>query len=679
LSSHLTERAFFVSRDEALMPSALPQEAVGAPPGAITIILPDGSERRFDHPVTGAELAASIGPGLAKAAVAMDVDGELWDLARTLPDGARVRFIRLEDDEALPLIRHDCAHVMAEAVQDLFPGTQVTIGPPIEDGFYYDFARNAPFTPDDLEQIEARMAEIVRADRPFRREVVAREEARRRFDALGEAYKLELLDDIPEDEPVTLYHQGSWFDLCRGPHGPSTGRIGAFKLTKLAGAYWRGDSRNAQLQRIYGTAWPTKRQLDDYLHRIEEAERRDHRRLGRELDLFHFQEEAAGSAFWHPKGWVLYRVVESYVRRRLDAAGYAEVKTPQLIDRALWEASGHWEKFGEHMFALESEHKTLAIKPMNCPGHVQIFNQRMHSYRDLPLRMAEFGSCHRNEPSGALHGLMRVRAFTQDDAHIFCTPEQVTSEGVQFCELLQSIYRDFGFAELRVNFADRPPVRAGSDEVWDRAERALQEATEAAGLDIKLNPGEGAFYGPKLEFILKDAIGREWQCGTLQVDFVLPERLDANYIGEDGQKHRPVMLHRAILGSLERFIAILIEQYAGKLPLWLAPVQAVVTTITNDADAYARAVGAALGAAGIRHEVDLGSDKISYKVRQHSLAKIPLILAVGRREAEERTLSLRRLGSNQQESLALDEAVALFVDEARPPDLARRALVQGTT
>jgi threonyl-tRNA synthetase len=652
------------------MKSAVTEKAVGD--HAVTITLPDGGRRSFARGATGQGVAAAIGPALAKAALVMTVDGEYWDLARELPDGAAVRFIRAEDDAALPILRHDCAHVMAEAVQDLFPGTQVTIGPPIEDGFYYDFARNEPFHPEDLERIEARMAEIVAADRPFRREVVSRAEARRRFEAQAEHYKVELLDDIPEGEPITLYHQGDWFDLCRGPHGPSTGRIGAFKLLKIAGAYWRGDSRNASLQRIYGTAWPTRKQLDAYLHRLEEAERRDHRRLGRALDLFHFQEEAPGAAFWHPKGWTVYRQIEAYVRRRLDGAGYVEVRTPQLLDRSLWEASGHWEKFGEHMFALEAEHKTLALKPMSCPAHVQIFNQRLHSYRDLPLRMAEFGSCHRNEPSGALHGLMRVRAFTQDDAHIFCIPDQITAETIGVCELLKTMYRDFGFADVFVRFADRPPVRAGSDEIWDRAEQALREATLAAGLETTLSRGEGAFYGPKLDFVLRDAIGREWQCGTHQVDFVLPERLNASYIGEDGQKHRPVMLHRAILGSIERFMGILIEEHAGHLPLWLAPVQAVVATITNESDDYAREVGTALAAAGIRHAIDLGSDKIGYKVREHSLAKVPLILAVGRREAEDRTVAVRRLGGERQESLALEQAVALFVDEVRPPDLARR-------
>ena len=651
------------------MSSVLPGREAATQPAPFHVVLPDGSRKSFDHPVTGTELARAIGPGLAKAALAMEVDGKLQDLQRELPNGAAVRFIRAQDDEALPLIRHDCAHVMAEAVQELFPGTQVTIGPPIESGFYYDFARNEPFHPEDLPKIEARMAEIIKEDRPFVREEVSREEAHRRFADLGENYKHELLEAIPAGEPVTLYHQGAWFDLCRGPHGPSTGRIGAFKLTRLAGAYWRGDSRNAQLQRIYGTAFATEAELQAHLKRIEEAERRDHRRLGRELDLFHFQEEAAGSVFWHPKGWTLYRTVEAYIRRRLDRDGYVEVKTPQVIDRALWEASGHWEKFGEHMFTLEAETKTLALKPMSCPGHVQIFNQALHSYRDLPLRMAEFGSCHRNEPSGALHGLMRVRAFTQDDAHIFCTPEQITSETERFCGLLASIYRDLGFADFHVNFADRPPVRAGADAVWDEAEAALQEATRAAGVETKLNPGEGAFYGPKLEFVLRDAIGREWQCGTLQVDFVLPERLNANYIGEDGQKHRPVMLHRAILGSMERFLGILIEEHAGRMPLWLAPVQVVVATITNDADGYAREVGEALGAAGLRQELDLRSDKIGFKVREHSLAKVPILLAVGQREAEGRTVSVRRLGEQRQQSLALDEAVTLFVKEATPPDL----------
>ncbi len=637
----------------------------------VAVTLPDGSVRSFATPPTGLEVAAAIGPGLARQAYLVEVDGEIQDLARPITKDARVRILKTGDPEALPHLRHDCAHVMAEAVQDLFPGTQVTIGPAIENGFYYDFYRDEPFSSDDLAAIEARMAEIVKADKPFVREEVSREEARRRFAAQGERFKLELLDAIPEGEPVTLYHQDGWTDLCRGPHGPSTGRIGAFKLTKVAGAYWRGDAKGPQLQRIYGTAFASRKELDAWLHQQAEAERRDHRRLGREMDLFHVQEEAAGSVFWHPHGWTLWREIESYIRRRLGAADYREVRSPQLIDRVLWERSGHWDKFGQNMFVLEAEDRHLALKPMNCPGHVQIYNQTQHSYRDLPLRLAEFGACHRNEPSGALHGIMRVRAFTQDDAHIFCTPEQITQESVAFCELLQSVYRDFGFEEIQVKFSDRPPVRAGDDAVWDRAEAALRAATEAAGLDTVLNPGEGAFYGPKLEFVLRDAIGRDWQCGTLQVDFVLPERLDAVYIGADGAKHRPVMLHRAILGSLERFIGVLIEHYAGHLPLWLAPVQAVVATVTNEADAYAREVAARLSAAGVRAVADTSADKISYKVRHHSLAKVPLILAVGGREQTERTVSLRRLGGQAQEALALDVAVATIRAEATPPDLRR--------
>ncbi|MFW5679420.1 MAG: threonine--tRNA ligase [Pseudomonadota bacterium] len=641
--------------------------SLASPQGQVTVALPDGARRTYPAPVTGGEVAASIAKGLAKESVVVVVDGELWDLDRALPDGAVIRFVKRNDPEALEVIRHDCAHVMAEAVQRLFPGTQVTIGPPIADGFYYDFARNEPFSTDDLASIEAEMARIAQANRPFVREEVSRDEARRRFEAMGERYKLELLDAIPEGEPITLYHQGEWFDLCRGPHGPSTGGIGAFKLLKVAGAYWRGDSRNAQLQRIYGTAFATEKELKAYLFRLEEAEKRDHRRVGRELGLFHIQEEAAGSVFWHAKGWTLYREIESYIRRRLDAAGYQEVKTPQLIDRVLWEKSGHWEKFRENMFTLESENKTLAIKPMNCPGHVQIFKRNLYSYRDLPLRMAEFGSCFRNEPSGALHGIMRTRNFTQDDAHIFCTPEQIDSETQAFCALLASIYKDLGFPEFRVKFSDRPAVRAGADEVWDQAEQALLEATRKAGVEVTLNPGEGAFYGPKLEFVLTDALGRDWQCGTLQVDFVLPERLDASYIGADNEKHRPVMLHRAILGSLERFIGILIEETGGRLPMWLSPVQVVVATITNEADAYASEVVDALKARGLRVQADLRSDKIGYKVREHSVQKVPVILAVGAREQTERTVALRRLGESGQESLALDEAIGVLVRSAAPP------------
>jgi len=635
----------------------------------VAITLPDGSVRRFDHAVTGAALAASIGPGLAKAAMAVEVDGEMRDLTRAIYHDARVRIITRKDPEALALIRHDAAHVMAQAVQQLWPGTQVTIGPAIENGFYYDFAREAPFTPEDLALIEDRMRDIVAADLPFVREVWDRDEAVRVFSEMGEKYKAELIEAIPKGEPVSIYRQGNWFDLCRGPHLASTGQIGkGFKLLKLAGAYWRGDSRNAMLQRIYGTAWRDEKELSAYLTQLEEAERRDHRRVGREMDLFHFQDEAIGSAFWHPKGWTLYRAIERYMRARLEGAGYVEVKTPTLYDRVLWEKSGHWEKFGQHMFTTHTEdERTLAVKPMNCPGHVQIFRQGIKSYRELPLRMAEFGSCHRYEPSGALHGLMRVRAFTQDDAHIFCTEDQITSETEAFCALLQSVYRDFGFAEVAVKFSDRPAVRAGDDATWDKAEGALKAAVAAAGLDYTLNPGEGAFYGPKLEFVLRDAIGRDWQCGTLQVDFVLPERLDAEYVGEDGAKHRPVMLHRAILGSFERFIGILIENYAGRMPLWLAPVQAVVATITDAADGYAAEVQAALAAAGLRAELDLRNEKINYKVREHSHAKVPKMLVVGAKEVENRTVAVRTLGGKDQEVLALGEAVARLTSECAPP------------
>jgi threonyl-tRNA synthetase len=637
--------------------------------GGVAITLPDGSVREFPGPVSGAEIAASIGPGLAKAAIAVEVDGAMWDLNRPIDRNANLRIITRKDDDALELIRHDAAHIMAQAVQDLYPGTQVTIGPAIEDGFYYDFARSEPFTPDDLEKIEARMAEIVAEDIPLVREVWDRDEAIRVFSDMGEKYKAELIEGLPREEDVSVYRQGEWFDLCRGPHLPSTGYLGkGFKLLKLAGAYWRGDSRNEMLQRIYGTAWRDEKELAAYLHRLEEAEKRDHRRLGREMDLFHFQEEAVGSAFWHPHGWTLYRAVERYMRARLEETGYQEVRTPNLFDRVLWEQSGHWEKFGEHMFTVETQDdRTLAVKPMNCPGHVQIFRQGIKSYRDLPLRMAEFGSCHRYEPSGALHGLMRVRHFVQDDAHIFCTEDQITAETLSFCGLLQSVYRDFGFEDVAVKFSDRPEVRAGTDETWDKAEGALKEAVDAAGLSYTLNPGEGAFYGPKLEFVLRDAIGRDWQCGTLQVDFVLPERLDAEYVGEDGAKHRPVMLHRAILGSFERFIGILIENYAGRMPMWLAPVQAVVATITDAADGYAEEVRAALAAAGVRAKSDLRNEKINYKVREHSLAKVPAMLVVGAKEIENRTVAIRRLGGKEQETLALDEAVATLSRESAPP------------
>ena len=634
----------------------------------VTITLPDGSRRDFDGPVTGADVAASIGPRLAKDALAVAVDGALRDLEREIDRDARVEIVTRGHPEALPLLRHDCAHVLAEAVQELYPDTQVTFGPATEDGFYYDFARADPFTPEDLERIEARMHEIVDRNEAIRREVWDRHHAIRHFEDIGEKYKAEHIATLPAGEEISIYRQGDWLDLCLGPHLPSTGKLGhAFKLMRVSGAYWRGDARNEQLQRVYGTCWETEKQLKAHLHMLEEAEKRDHRRLGREMDLFHQQEEAVGSVFWHPKGWTLYRSVEAYMRRRLEAAGYVEVKTPQLIDRALWEASGHWEKFREHMFIAESEDRILAVKPMNCPGHVQIFKQGLKSYRDLPLRMAEFGACHRNEPSGALHGLMRVRAFTQDDAHIFCTEDQINVETVIFCELLQSIYRDLGFEEVHVKFSDRPAVRAGSDETWDKAEAALMSALEETGLEHTLNPGEGAFYGPKLEFVLRDAIGRDWQCGTHQVDFVLPERLDASYVGEDGAKHRPVMLHRAILGSFERFLAIMIEQFAGRFPLWLAPVQVVVATITSEADAYAEEAAEVLAAAGLRTVTDLRNEKINYKVREHSLAKVPVIAVVGGREAEGRKVALRRLGGKTQEILALDEAVSRLAEEAGPP------------
>ena len=637
----------------------------------VTLTLPDGSRREFPGPVTGAELAAAIGPGLARAAVAVKIDGRPRDLSALIDHDAAVAIITRETPEGIEILRHDAAHVMAEAVKELYPETQVTFGPATETGFYYDFARATPFVPDDLARIEERMRDIVRRDEPVTREVWERDKAVAFFDGIGERYKAEYIGEIPPEEEISLYRQGNFVDLCVGPHLPSTGRLGqAFKLMNVAGAYWRGDPNNAQLQRVYGTAWPSQKELDQHLFRLEEAERRDHRKLGRELDLFHMQEEAVGSVFWHPKGWKLFRIIEDYMRRRLDAAGYQEVKGPQLLDRSLWEATGHWENFRENMFIAESrDERVLAVKPMNCPGHVLIFRNRLRSYRELPLRLAEFGSCHRNEPSGALHGIMRVRGFTQDDAHIFCTEDQVTAEAIAFCPLLLAIYRDFGFDDVAIKFADRPPLRTGSDAVWDRAEKDLRDAVEAAGLAYTLNPGEGAFYGPKLEFVLRDALGRDWQCGTLQLDFNMPERLGATYVGEDGGRHTPVMLHRAILGSVERFIGILIEHYAGSFPLWLAPVQAVVASIVGEAAPYAEEVARELGGAGLRVVTDTGNETINYKVREHSLAKVPLMLVVGRREAEQRSVSLRRLGSPAQEALALGEAIARLQVEAVPPDL----------
>jgi threonyl-tRNA synthetase len=638
------------------------------------ITLPDGSVRTFDAPVSGTTVAAAIGPGLARAALAMKVDGKLVDLSSVIEADANIVFVTRKDADALELIRHDCAHVLAEAVQELFPGTQVTIGPSIENGFYYDFARNEPFTTEDFAAIEAKMREIIGRNAAFERSVIDRDEGIAFFEAKGEKYKAELIRDLPNTEVITLYRQGEWIDLCRGPHMRSTGDIGtAFKLMKVAGAYWRGDHRNPMLSRIYGTAWRDQKELDAYLHMLEEAEKRDHRRIGKDMGLFHLQEEAVGSVFWHPKGWKLYRTCEDYMRRRIAADGYLEVKTPQLLDRVLWEKSGHWEKYREHMFLarVDEEDKTLALKPMNCPGAVAIFNQGIRSYRELPLRLMEFGACHRYEPSGALHGIMRVRSFLQDDAHIFCTEDQIAAETVKFMELLSSVYADFGFPEFRVKFADRPPTRAGTDATWDKAESSLKEACITAGVQYELNPGEGAFYGPKLEFVLRDAIGRDWQCGTLQLDFVLPERLDAEYVAEDGGRRRPVMLHRVIFGSMERFLGILIEQYAGRFPLWLAPVQVAVATIVSDADGYATEVAEALRARGLSVKLDLSNQKINAKVREHSLQHVPVIAVVGRKEAEQRTVALRRLGGEAQELVPLDEAVARLAREATAPDLAR--------
>jgi len=636
------------------------------------ITLPDGSVRRFDAPVTGTTVAEAIGPGLARAALAMKLDGKLVDLTTPIDHDANVVFVTRRDPDALELIRHDAAHVLAEAVQELFPGTQVTIGPAIEDGFYYDFARNEPFTPDDFPAIEAKMHEIVRRGAPFVRSTMDREAAIQFFQDKGEKYKAELIQDLPRDQTISLYTQGDWVDLCRGPHMRSTADVGpAFKLMKTAGAYWRGDHRNAMLSRIYGTAWRDQKELDAHLHMLAEAERRDHRRIAKEMDLFHLQDESPGSIFWHPNGWKLYRKTEAYMRRRLDDAGYQEVRTPVLADRSLWERSGHWEKFRQNMFfvTVEHEEKILALKPMNCPCHIQIFRQGLRSYRELPLRLAEFGSCHRFEPSGALHGIMRTRNFTQDDAHIFCTEAQITPETVRFVELLSSIYKDFGYDNFRVKFSDRPDLRIGGDEVWDQAEEALRQACRIANVEHELNPGEGAFYGPKLEFVLRDAIGRDWQCGTLQVDFMMPERLDAEYVAEDGSRRVPVMLHRAILGSFERFLGVTIEHYAGRFPLWLAPVPVVVATIVSDADDYAREVAAALTRAGVAAELDLTNQKINAKVRDHSLTHVPVLAVVGRKEAENRTVALRRLGGAAQEVLPLAEAVARLAAEATPPDL----------
>ena len=637
----------------------------------ISLTFLDGSSRSFKSGVTGREVAESIAKSLAKKAVAVQIDGKTRDLAERIKSDAKVRILTREDVEALALIRHDAAHVMAEAVQELYPGTQATIGPVIENGFYYDFARDEPFTPEDLPKIESKMREIVARDRPFTCEVVDRNKAKELFKKKGESFKVELIDAIPEGDEIKLYSQGDWLDLCRGPHMTSTGKVGkGFKLLKIAGAYWRGDSSKPMLQRIYGTAWASEEEVNAYLHQLEEAEKRDHRRLGREMDLFHFQEEAPGAVFWHPKGWALFTALIGYMRRRQNAWGYVEVNSPDMMERTLWEQSGHWEKFGDHMYVTETpDERIYACKPMNCPGHVQIFKHGLKSYRDLPLRLAEFGKVHRYEPSGALHGLLRVRHFTQDDAHIFATEDQITEECVRLNEQMLSIYRDFGFDDVRIKFSDRPEKRVGSDEVWDKAEAALKRAVGASGLSYELNPGEGAFYGPKLEYVLRDAIGRDWQCGTIQVDLNMPLRLGAFYIAPDGEKTVPVMIHRAMFGSLERFTGILIEHYAGHLPLWLAPVQAVVATIVSDADAYAGEMLEALRKAGLRAEADVRNEKINYKVREHSLAKVPVLLVVGKRETEEETVSVRRLGSQEQQVMKLDAVVLMLTDEAVPPDL----------
>jgi threonyl-tRNA synthetase len=631
------------------------------------ITLPDGSAREFEAVTRGVEIAESIGKGLAKAAVAIRVDGDLWDLSRDIENDAPVEIITRDSDDGLELLRHDAAHVLAEAVKELWPDTQVTIGPAIENGFYYDFAREEAFTEEDLAIIEERMKDIVDRDEVIEREVWERDKAVEFFRGIGEEYKAEIIAAIPSDEPLTLYRQGEFIDLCRGPHLPSTGKLGkAFKLTHVSGAYWRGDSNNEMLQRVYGTAWSNDKQLRQYLHMLEEAEKRDHRRLGKIMDLFHFQEEAPGAVFWHTNGWNLFQNLIGYMRQKNLDAGYCEINTPELMDRSLWEASGHWETFADNMFTSETvDGRTYAIKPMNCPGHIQVYKQGITSYRDLPRRLGEFGKCHRYEPSGALHGMMRVRAFTQDDAHIFCTPEQITDESIGVCNLILEIYSAFGFDDVQIKYADRPDVRVGDDAVWDQSEAALKKALDVSGLDYTHNPGEGAFYGPKLEFVLRDAIGRDWQCGTLQVDLNMPGRLGATYVGEDGNKHVPVMLHRAIFGSLERFTAILIEHHAGNLPLWLAPTQVKVLTITSDADEFAEEVAATLSAAGLRAETDLRNEKISYKVREHSVAKVPVQLAVGQREVETRSVAMRRIGSKKQSVMSLDDAVQQLAEEVQ--------------
>ena len=635
----------------------------------ISITFPDGNSKEYDKGITGYKIAESIAKSLAKEAIAVEINNEIYDLSLEINNDSKLKIIKRNDDEALELIRHDCAHVMAEAVQELFPETQVTIGPAIDNGFYYDFAREKAFIPDDLEIIEKKMHEIIKRNSSFVREVWNRDEAISFFKNKKEEYKAELISDLPKDENITIYKQGDWTDLCKGPHLPSTKHVGkAFKLMKVAGAYWRGDSSNTMLTRIYGTAWRNEEELNNYLIMLEEAEKRDHRKLGREMNLFHFQEESPGSVFWHTKGWLLFQTLVNYMKKRQDAAGYEEINTPDIMDRSLWEKSGHWDKFGENMFTTEErEDRLYALKPMNCPGAVQVYKQGIKSYRDLPLKLSEFGKVHRYEPSGALHGLMRVRGFTQDDAHIFCTEDQITEECKTVCSLIISIYKDFGFENIHIKYSDRPEKRVGSDEIWDKSEEALKIAIEATGLSYTHNPGEGAFYGPKIEFVLRDAIGRDWQCGTLQVDLNLPSRLSANYIAEDGQKYAPVMLHRALFGSIERFIGILIENYSGRLPLWLSPTQIVIATITSDADLYAKEVLKLFKENDLRVEIDIRNEKIGYKIREHSTAKIPILVIIGKQEAEKRELSIRRLGSNNTETSNLETVVNDLKIQSKSP------------
>jgi threonyl-tRNA synthetase len=636
----------------------------------ISITLPDGKIREYPSAVTGAQIAKDIAPSLLKKALVVEVDGEYTDLSVEITKDSKVKIITMEDDYALELIRHDSAHCMAMAVQELFPGTQVTIGPVIENGFYYDFARDEPFSETDLEKIEKKMQQIIDQDPQTTREVWPRDKAIEHFKKIGENYKAEIIESIPKGEELSIYFHGKWHDLCRGPHLPSLGRIGkAFKLMKVAGAYWRGDSNNKMLQRIYGTCWRTKKDLDEYLHRIEEAEKRDHRKLGKVLDLFHFQEESPGAVFWHQKGWSLFQSLVNFMRNKQTEAGYLEVNTPEMLDKTLWEKSGHWEKFQEHMYTTDADEKTFAIKPMNCPGHVQVFNQGLKSYKDLPLKISEFGKVHRYEPSGALHGLMRVRAFTQDDAHIFCTEEQITEESLKVTNLILDIYKSFGFHDVKLKFSDRPEKRVGDDAIWDKSEKALLDAIKASGLKYEINKGEGAFYGPKIEFVLIDAIGRDWQCGTLQVDFNLPGRLGASYVANDGSKKIPVMLHRAMFGSLERFIGILIEHHAGKFPFWLSPEQVAVLPISSEQNDYAEKVKLLLEKKGLRSIIDLRNEKINYKIREHSVSKIPVLMICGGKEVQNNSITIRRLGEEKQETISLEKAITSLQAESITPTI----------